>query len=385
VNKTQFLFIACASVILRQSFAAESSTTSLEDPITAEYEAVRSGRESLEQFRTNITHLRENRVDSNKDKKSTSVTPNAEAQVVPPQKESTFKTLEDYFSIRKSFLSADDETEPANFSWTRAVGAPSFYSIDVAILLKGHSNNNESVGFSFLGGRTDLGDYKLRWKIEPTFEAHISTNNTNAQDSMSARLPVTLSWEPHSLDAQISEWFLTASPVYEFDRLNNNQTIGGDAFLTANVFSVGIGQFLWLTGRPTPRFQPDNGVVFHWRPFVGFEAGHVIDAEAGTVLSEQSEFARFATKLHAELAWVHKRAESEKNELPYTNRFIVAANYYFRHDFIGGSTHNYFDVSPTWYLDDEEHFSVGLTYKRGETTPKFAKVDELTLWLGTKF
>jgi hypothetical protein len=31
---------------------------------------------------------------------------------------------------------------------------------------------------------------------------------------MTARLPITVSWRPDSLDSKITEWFLTSSPVY---------------------------------------------------------------------------------------------------------------------------------------------------------------------------
>jgi hypothetical protein len=383
VNKTSSILATFAVVIFGQSLLVELQAATPDDPIAAEYEAIRSGKESLDQFRANIAKLSEGQKAPVASKERVSHT-EAQTPAVPAKNEFSLKTLEDYISIRKSFLSADDEKEPANFSWTRSAGAPSFYSVDLAILLKGFSNDRQSTGFSFLGGRTNLGDYKVRWKIEPTFEAHISTEETNAQDSMSARLPITLSWYPHSLDTKIKEWFLTVSPVYEFDRLKNNETIGGDAFLTANIPSIGVGEFLWLTGRPTPHFKPNDGLVFHWRPFIGFEGGHVIKAEAGTVLSEENEYARFSAKVHGELAWVHKH--TEKEQVSYQNKLVIAVDYYLRQDFTDSeSTHNYVELSPTLYLDDSEHFSMGLTYKNGQTTPQFSNVDELTLWLGVKF
>src|ERR1041385_7323436 len=107
MNKTQS-FVAFAMVIFGQSLLAEPPAAIPDDPIAAEYEAIRSGKESLDQFRANIERLSK-RQKTPKASKEIASESEAQTPAVPPKNQSILKSLEDYISIRKSFLSADDQ------------------------------------------------------------------------------------------------------------------------------------------------------------------------------------------------------------------------------------------------------------------------------------
>src|SRR5437867_1084317 len=53
----------------------------------------------------------------------------------PTESESLGKKIAEQISIRKSFLSTDDEAEPAKLNWTNTRGESPFYTLDLAVLL----------------------------------------------------------------------------------------------------------------------------------------------------------------------------------------------------------------------------------------------------------
>jgi hypothetical protein len=293
--------------------------------------------------------------------------------------ESLGKKIAKQISIRKSFLSTDDEAEPAKLNWTNTRGESPFYTLDLAVLLHPTTDVNDRPRPLFDSEYTFSGGSRLDWNLKPTFEAHISTEMGSEQDSLSYRLPLTLTFSPRHFEnvdgltvavanknAFVQGHRLIISPVYETDRVNSTETIGGDIFYTPTIVkSLAIGKEAVL-----------GPFSFRWRPYIGFEGGHVIDDGGDLALLNQSEFARLSLKLHAEL-WL---------KIFDSDQLVVASDYYFRQSFTGDTpAYNYVEVSPILYLDKEHFLSTGLTYKRGKSTPKFDDVDSLSVWLGLKF
>ena len=295
------------------------------------------------------------------------------------QPESLGKKIAEQISIRKSFLSDDDEAEPAKLNWTDARGESPFYTLDLAVLLHPTVYVNGRPRPLFDSEYTFSGGSRLDWNIKPTFEAHISTETGSEQDSLSYRMPLTLTFSPRHFEnvdgfpvavadknAFVQGHRLIISPVYETDRVNSTETIGGDIFYTPTIVkSLAIGKEAVL-----------GPLSLRWRPYIGFEGGHIIDDGGNPALLNQSEYARFALKLHAEL-WL---------KIFDPDQFVVASDYYFRQSFTDDTpAYNYVEVSPILYLDKEHFLSTGLTYKRGKSTPKFEDINSLSVWLGVKF
>jgi hypothetical protein len=269
-------------------------------------------------------------------------------------KSSLLDDIGNYFLFRKSFLTSDDASEPAKFSWTKSKGESSFYELDFALGLNPQ-------GFPFLHNGYSTRDWDVNWKIQPTFEAHTSTKTKAEQDSLSGRLPVSLYFQPNREDAFISQHKVAISMVYETDRHQETATFGGDLYYTPTIPALAAGIE-----------QSSGDLTFRWRPFVGVEGGHILENDNGALDPSKSEFFRFVFKLHADL-WIGKQ-------------FVLAADYSMRTELIGrNETHPYVEVSPTLFLDKDRHFSVGLSYKRGKTTPDFSDINSINAWVGLLF
>lgn len=269
-------------------------------------------------------------------------------------KSSLVDTIGKYFLVRKSFLTSDDASEPAKFSWTKSKGESSFYELDFALGLN-------PKGFPFLHNGYSTPGWDVNWKIQPTFEAHTSTKVKAEQDSLSGRLPVSLYFQPNRDDAFISQHKVMISMVYETDRYQETATFGGDFYYTPTIPALAAGVE-----------QSSGDLTFRWRPFIGVEGGHILENDNGALDPSKSEFFRFVFKLHADL-WIGKQ-------------FALAGDYSMRSELIGRrETHPYVEASPTLFLDKDHHFSVGLSYKRGKTTPDFSEVNSFNAWVGLLF
>lgn len=302
----------------------------------------------------------------------------------PPSK-SLAKRIGEQITVRKTFLSEakddpdsilpTDEGEPARFSWTHSRGEASFYTLDFAVLWHPTVNHKPILDWQHEGS-----DFLLAWYVQPVFEAHVSNEAKAEQNSLTYRIPFTLTLSPAthanmpglgdvllpSRDAFIKGHEIIASPVYETDRTNKVQTLGGDIYYTPTVIpALAVGKEAAL-----------GPVTFRWRPYVGFEGGHIRDDRNNPMLGDQSGYARFAMKLHAEL-WI---------DIFAPDQFVLTADYFLRRDFAGDNlTHNFWEISPTLYLDKDHALSTGLSWKRGSTPPTFEKVDSFVIWVGAKF
>lgn len=257
--------------------------------------------------------------------------------------ESAFRKATEYVSIRKSYLTPSDGLLPAKFSWTNASGASEFYTFDFAIRAK---------DIKFL--------YGPNWEINPTFEAHTSTQTGKTQDTLSVRVPTT--WILPSENPKILSHYFTGSPVWEMDRNKDNETLGGDLYYT-------IDSKIKYHGEASPIGIGD--LEFRWRPWIGIEGGSYLSDGGIAATLGTDDYLRIVPKIQADLF--------------LTSRFVLTAEYLHRTDLVNDDSFNFFEASATYYLDPNELFSVGFTYKYGNTAPKFNDVDSLNAWLGVKF
>ncbi len=288
--------------------------------------------------------------------------------------------LERDFEIRESLYTPggelDPSVNPAKLSWTKARHQDSFYQLDAAVLWKP----------SFLSGGTTIGDSALGWFLQPSFEAHVSTEPTSSQNQLTYRLPITLNYipggreilagmdDPNAVPKKrfITVHTLMVSPTYQTDRHNDTRATEAEIFYTPTIPSLAIGVRQPLFG--------SNAVQFLWRPYVGVELGDYMDRDATTSLLFEKNISRFVARAEAELL--------------FGERFAITASCVHRTEFNGEErSFNYGEVSALLILDtklpDNEkeppHFTMGVTYKRGKDAPEFEDVDAVTAWLGVRF
>ena len=136
-------------------------------------------------------------------------------------------------------------------------------------------------------------------------------------------------------------------------------------FYSPTVPDLNIGSLRPLPGLP-------HWITFSWRPYVGFEGAEVSQTPPKTGYKLPPDFIRFAAKLHTDLY--------------FSNRFDLAMDYCHRNFFYGDDvSFDYVEVSPIFYIDEDQHLSLGLTYKNGYTSPQFSWVHSIGAWVGIKF
>jgi hypothetical protein len=243
--------------------------------------------------------------------------------------------------------------EPARFAWTKGASGPAVFTVDAAL--------SYSMALPAFGDeQTGVGEFFL----QPAVEAHTSTNPKAQQDSISAKIPLQFVFNPAN-DMPIAAHYLSISPIYETDHVQNTETYGGEIFYSPTVPGINIGSLRRLPGLP-------DWITFSWRPYVGFEGAEVSQTPPKTGYKLPPEFIRFAAKLHTDLY--------------FSNRFNLAMDYCHRNFFYGDdASFDYVEVSPIFYIDEDQHFSLGMTYKNGYTSPQFSWVHSIGLWVGIKF
>ncbi|MEM6820899.1 MAG: EF-hand domain-containing protein [Verrucomicrobiota bacterium] len=276
----------------------------------------------------------------------------------------------DRWSIRKSYLTSDDESLPGKFSWSNPSRAGEFYSTDFAV---------QYIAWDgwFMGGQ---------YEVHPTYESHLSTEDGKVRDSQSFRIPITwISEDPTAPgwgddwsvvaggDGFIQNHVVTASPVWETDRTQDVEAVGGDIFYTVNVNKgrKGKSSWLWRTLGVRNPVGGRYGSEFYWRPWIGVEGGSYLDDGGVAEILGVDDYLRIAPRIKADYF--------------VTDKLLLSAEYLYRHDFINDDGFHFFDASAVMYLDPEEKVAVGLSYEYGRTAPKFTDVDVLEGWIGVKF
>lgn len=286
-------------------------------------------------------------------------------------------------SITKSTTVQGDEKRPAQFGWTNN-GKTSFFTIDGAVTYKvdnlppWHFYQNQ---------------YSLTPVINFSVEAHTTTQaaSKRQQDTISAKLPIEL-----DLGSANASWIsvntFLITPTYERDRKKTIETDGVNILWSPTlvpppeatsgpIMLVQTGQFI-----PLSQILPGSRANYPgliWRPYFGFELGDRLmsdpkDIDAAKAYGSDRKYDRFVATTHVDLY--------------LTRSFDIAIDLTHR-TFLSGSEmdFDYVEVSPILYLDgtpedpSSQHFSLGLTYKNGKTTPQFKSVRSLSAWLGVKF
>ena len=297
--------------------------------------------------------------------------------------------LESDFEIRESIFGANDKppkdpavkseaspsANPAKLNWTKTKGANASYQVDAALLWKP----------SFLRGGTTIGSTLLGWYVQPSFEAHISTDPTASQNQLSYRTPLTVNIIPTGKDffggmddtnASPKQRFITAhtvalSPTYQTDRNSGTRAIEAEIFYTPTIpmLASGIRQ---------PVFNLEN-IQFRWRPYLGAELGNYLERDSATMLTTGSSIERLVARAEA--------------ELQLGDRYVISGSYLQRLELNGQRRAlGYGEISGIVILDGSlpekdksAHFSVGVTYKLGKDAPDFNNVNEVSAWLGVRF
>jgi hypothetical protein len=268
------------------------------------------------------------------------------------------RIFQDKLHVRNSALEVKGAQLPAQFSWVHTQGSEDAFQTDAA------------VSYDFAGWKLSPDGHWILY-LKPAVEAHTSTLTTATRDSISAKVPMELVYgvgEEQFVDPNylLKSVLISVAPTFETDHKADTTSYGADVFVAPSVPKLGIGA-PWHIGFIYPS----------WQPYIGFENGYVTKTVGG--MRSDTGFDRFVLKLHGQIF--------------ITNYFEVAADYTHR-TFLGDGpfansndiSFNYVEASAIFWLDPiDQHFSLGITYKKGEAPPKFTMVDSITAFVGIKF
>jgi hypothetical protein len=201
-----------------------------------------------------------------------------------------------------------------------------------------------------------------RLALSPTVEAHISNQSTNERDSVTYALPLTW-FSRFDMDARwVKRHYLKGVGSFNTDRQQDTETVDASLLYTVDIPRLGMGATL----------GKDNYPIFMMRPWIGLDYGSVNKTGGVPDLAAESSYLRLRADLEATL-WLADNFSLNGRYVHYT--------------FLNGleRSYNFAEISAVLYLDNAQIFSLGASYRRGESAPKFNDVDNATVWMGIKF
>lgn len=154
-------------------------------------------------------------------------------------------------------------------------------------------------------------------------------------------------------------------PVYETDLKNDVNKITGVFLWEPTVKVFGFPSGVWLP--PTRLRKGPIKILF--LPRFGAEIGEVTRGESET--GHDRSFARF---------------ELQSGISMFSDRLGLVHTWYYRKALNGGNEdHAYSDVSLSFAFDQDKHYSLSGSYKRGEDSPAFTYVRQYSVGLGIKY
>ena len=262
-----------------------------------------------------------------------------------------------FLQLQNSYMTKSDKaTDPAKLAWTLSKGK-STYNFDGALSYAGNGmlvahwgSLNESISDIF-------------WS--PTVEAHVSSDTNANIDSVSFGIPVEYIRVRTAARTFITAHDISLTPYFETD-----SGFGAKTFNIRPMYSPTIPALAMGVGMGTNIGTVD--VSFNWRPNIGFEVGRVLDDDNKPALVGKNTYTRFVLDVQA--------------QIDISGRFVLNGKLAYRR-FLDGDDHDYVygEISPVFFLDQRQHFSLGVTLKSGKTTPTFKNVESVNLWVGLKF
>jgi len=289
--------------------------------------------------------------------------------------------LENSVRIRddsKQINGAPVADEPAKLAWVKPRGENSYYTIDAAILWTPAFLDWEWRKFDDeqrAPSGQPLSSWEFAGRIRPSFEAHISTQTGANRNQLAYAVPFEgkafrFPGAPQRAGGEIVDGppftghSLAVTPTYVTDRSASIRTWGVDVdyepsmpalHLNGDAPSAVFGSKKFLVGT-TAR------AGFTWRS---------IEAGAGP-LSTGMDYSQLRVEAGITVVLGER--------LTLTSKYVGLTNLSGE-----GDNHTFLETSAQLKLDKRDHFTVGVSYFKGEEEPTYEEVNTLTAWVGVKF
>lgn len=266
-------------------------------------------------------------------------------------------TKEYGLKIRQSIKDQNQISKPATFQWVSPSDSDDSYSVDIG------------ASINLLPATSTLID---QWYIGPSIEYHKNTLSTASKDSLLAGANFIYS-EGVSFDheGKMDPWmdYIYGSLLYKDDHIHAKDSFFSDL----NYAPLSLRLFIGLRKPLIPDL-----LEFAWQPSVGiqFERSEDVDrtGNSGDALrgraSVDAAFYPFSSALDNRLELI--------GTFTYWNRMSDSGAYAERSKNLSA-----FKATANWYLDEKDHFAIGLDYVEGDN-PQEAFFDDETWKLSLK-
>lgn len=267
------------------------------------------------------------------------------------------------FSLQRT-VDSKDATEGAQFAFLKNFDGKSVYSTDFA--------------FFWDSGSRSFNDERGSIRFRPAVEGKLTSDNSTSEDAWRFSAGAVIDYAfAHSQSS--GQNFATSKPLIDgiyFDlggRLEGSQKFETSKLVARTYFTPHSRKL--AIGVPFGRI--DSAFQFMWRPSVEFNAGHTF--ERGDSAETNTTVLRLVPRVRATL---YTRALSRALKMADSYFYLDNTFYYLPKEQVK-TRHNYFTSG--FELLFMKNFGFGLTYKSGESAPKFKRVNNFGGVLTVRF
>ena len=274
------------------------------------------------------------------------------------------------FSLQRT-VDSTDPTEGAQFSFLKTFGGKTVFSTDFAFFW-------DSRSYRFANNRGFL------W-FRPAVEGKLTSDDSTAEDAWRFSGSAVLDYNLIDLDTDSHNRMTTNASVsaprklidslyFEFggnvesDQGFDTKKLSSRTYFSPSSRKLAIG---WATG------DVESPIQFVWRPSVEFNFGHTF--EPGSSAETGSTIVRLVPKVRMTF---YTRALSRALKIANSDFFFDNTFYYLPKDTLK-KRHNFFTSGFEVFVI--KNFGFGLTYKHGESAPKFKPIHSFGGTLTVRF
>jgi len=258
----------------------------------------------------------------------------------------SFKTVAqtfDFFERRgltlQRAVSGDDATEGAQFGFLRTFNKQTVYTADFALIYNKRFDSTQRTAFAF----------------QTSVQGNLTSGESESEDALQFRAGAII--DRNLKRDTINHLYISLAAKYEADQKFRVSKFISENMFTPTIPALGIG---------IPFGRASDPIQFRWRPFFYFDVGHSF--ENGNSFETQDTVLRLTPRVRATLTLNFLRRALNLNDT-----FLFADDFfYFLPREQIKTRHNMFTSG--FVLQVTKGFGFGLTYKSGESAPKFRPV-----------
>lgn len=252
----------------------------------------------------------------------------------------TFASFENKGFTLQRAVAGDDATEGAEFGFLKTINGNTVYTADFAFIYDSPPKTTERTAFAF----------------RASVQGRLASDDSESEDALQFRAGATI--DRNLVRDRLDGLFLSLAAKYEADRKFRVGKFVSETMLTPTFPALGIG---------IPFGRSSSPLQFRWRPFLYLDVGRTF--ERGDSAEREDTVLRLTPRVRGTLTLNFLRRAMNLNDT-----YVYFDDYFYYLPLEEAKKrHNMF--SSGFSLQMTKNFGFGLTYKNGESAPKFKRVN----------